>query len=98
MLVIKLAYTKVKNILHHKIKEVHVILYDNKSYYYMATTVCALWLAAERALFSCKDRGIVNFFLLNDSFELWVKLRARGRKHQKRWTKDNYIFNNWKKN
>ena len=34
----------------------------------------------------------------NGSFELWVKLRARGRKQQKRWTKYNYIFNNWKKN
>ena len=31
-------------------------------------------------------------FFLDGSFELWVKLRARGRKQQKRWTKYNYIF------
>ena len=59
-------------------------------YYYMATIVHALWLAAERALW--------NFSRLDCSFELWVKLHARGRKQQKRWTKYNYIFNNWKKN
>ena len=38
------------------------------------------------------------FSRLDCSFELWVKLCARGRKQQKRWTKYNYIFNNWKKN
>ena len=37
------------------------------------------------------------FSRFNGSFELWVKLRARGRKQQKKWTKYNYIFNNWKK-
>ena len=66
--------------------------------YYMATIVRALWLAAERALFSCNDRALWNFSRLDGSFELWVKLHARGRKQQKRWTKYNYIFNNWKKN
>ena len=57
MLVIKLAYTKVENILHHKIK-VHMILYDDKNYFHMATIVRALWLAAERALFSCHDLAL----------------------------------------
>ena len=37
------------------------------------------------------------FSRLNGSFEFWVKLPVRGRKQQKRWTKYNYIFNNWKK-
>ena len=37
------------------------------------------------------------FSRLDGSFELWVKLRARGRKQQKKWTKYNYIFNNWEK-
>ena len=37
-----------------------------------------------------------NFSRLDCSFELWVKLRSRGRKQQKRWLKYNYIFNNWK--
>ena len=67
------------------------------SLYYIVTIVRELWLATERALFSCNDRALWNFFRLDDSFELWGKLRARGRKHQKRWTKFNYIFNNWKK-
>ena len=30
--------------------------------HYMATMVRALWLAAERALFSCNDRALWNFF------------------------------------
>ena len=66
-------------------------------HYYMATIVHALWLAAEWALFSCNDRALWIFSQLNGSFELWVKLCARGQKQQKRWTKYNYIFNNWKK-
>ena len=37
------------------------------------------------------------FSRLDGSFKLWVILRTRGRKLQKRWTKYNYIFNNWKK-
>ena len=74
------------------------LLFQNISTYYMATIVRALWLAAERALFSCNDRALWNFFRLDGSFELWVKLSARERKQQNRWTKYNYIFNNWKKN
>ena len=35
---------------------------SNYYYYYMVTMVCALWLAAERALFSCNDRALWNFF------------------------------------
>ena len=66
--------------------------------YYMATIARVLWLAAERALFSCNDRALWNFSRLNGSFELWVKLHARGRKQRERWTKYNYIFHNWKKN
>ena len=62
---------------------------------YMATIVRALWLAAERALFSCNDRALWNFFRLDSSFELWVKLSARGRKQQNRWTKYNYIPRPW---
>ena len=63
----------------------------------MATKAHALWLAAEQALFSCNDRALWIFSRLDGAFEMWVKLCARARK-QKRWTKYNYIFNNWKKN
>ena len=38
--------------------------------YYMATIVRALWLAAERALFSCNDRALWNFFSARRLF--WV--------------------------
>ena len=60
--------------------------------YYMATIVRALWLAAERALFSWNGRALWNLFSVDDSFELWVKLRARGRKQRKRWTKVQLYF------
>ena len=46
----------------------------NKQLYYMATIVCALWLAAERARFSCNDRALWKFFsaLVNTGqFLLW---------------------------
>ena len=66
--------------------------------YYMATIVRAHWLAAERAYFLVMTGQYEIFSRLDGSFELWVKLRARGRKQQKRWTKYNYTFNNWKKN
>ena len=39
-------------------------------FYYMATIVHALWLAAERALFSCNDRALWNFFSVQRLF--WV--------------------------
>ena len=39
--------------------------------YYMATIVRALWLAAERALFSCSDRVLWNFFSPRRLF--WVE-------------------------
>ena len=43
--------------------------------------------------------GHYNFFSrLDGSFEMWVKLRSRGRKQHKRWTKYNYIFNHRRKN
>ena len=64
----------------------------------MANIVHALWLAVVRALFSYNDRALWNFSRFDGLFELEVKLRARGRKQQKRWTKYNYIFNNWTKN
>ena len=40
------------------------------AYYYMATIVRTLWLAAERALFSCNDRALWNFFSARRLF--WV--------------------------
>ena len=46
-------------------------------YYYMATKVRAVWLAAERALFSCNDRALFFFSRLDGSFELWVKNYVR---------------------
>ena len=71
---------------------------QSMTFYYVATIVRALWLAAERALFSYNAGHYKFFSRLYGSFELWVKLRMRGRKQQKRWTKYKYIFNNWKKN
>ena len=63
-------------------------------------SVRALWLARLLSghYFLVMTRHYEIFSRFNASFELWVKLRARGRKQQKRWTKYNYIFNNWKKN
>ena len=66
--------------------------------YYMATIVRALWLAAERTLFSCNDWALWKFFSARRLF--WIvrkKLQACGRKQQKRWTTYNYVFNSWKK-
>ena len=43
---------------------------SNNCFYYMATIVRALWLAAKRALFSCNDRALWNFFSAQRLF--WV--------------------------
>ena len=40
------------------------------SFYYMATIVRTLWLATERALFSCNDQALWNFFSARRLF--WV--------------------------
>ena len=39
-------------------------------FYYMATIVRALWLATERALFSCNDRALWKFYSARQLF--WV--------------------------
>ena len=43
-------------------------------YYYMATIVRQLWLAAEWALFSCNDRALWNFSRL-----FWVASKSNER-------------------
>ena len=43
-------------------------------YYYMATIVRALWLAAERARFSCNDQALWQFFLAQRFF--WVESKS----------------------
>ena len=54
--------------------------------YYMATIVRALWLAAERALFSCNDRAIWNFFSARRLFWVVSKSYERmGEKKLKKW-------------
>ena len=74
----------------------------NRKLYNMATIVRALWLAAERALFSCNDRALWIFFLqwLKGSFEeVWVKATSAWAKTTNAMDKVNYkSFNNWKKN
>ena len=64
----------------------------------MATIVRALWLAVERALFSCNDRALWKFFLAGRLFWVAGKSYERvGENNKKKMTKYNYIFNNWKK-
>ncbi len=64
----------------------------SETLYYMATIVHALWLAAERALFSCNDRALWKFFSARQFFELWVKATSEGaKKQQKKQTKYNYL-------
>ncbi len=53
------------------------------NYYYMATIVRALWLAAERALFSCNDRALWKFFSARRFFEFWVKATSEAAKTTK---------------
>ena len=52
--------------------------------YYMATIVRAFWLAAERALFSCKDRALWDFFPARRPFSVvskttsaWAKITEK---------------------
>ena len=47
-------------------------------FYYVATIVCALWLAAERARFSCNDRALWKFFSAQRLF--WVVSKTYERK------------------
>ena len=66
------------------------------AYYYMAQYARSDWLLSGHYFLEMTGH-FLNFFLrFNGSFELWLKLRARERKQQKRWTKYNYIFNSWK--
>ena len=66
--------------------------------YYMATIARALWLVAERVLFSCNDRALWNFFSNRRLFWVVSKTTCAWAKTTKNMTKYNYIFNNWKKN
>ena len=66
--------------------------------YCMATIVRALWLAAERALFSCNDKALWNFFSARRLFWVVSTTTCTWAKTTKKMTKYNYIFNNWKKN
>ena len=60
--------------------------------YYMATIVRTLWLAAERALFSCNDRALWNFFSARQLFWVVSKTRWTWQKQRKRWTKVQLYF------
>ena len=63
----------------------------------MTTLVRALWLAADRASFSCND------LLLWKFFSTWRLFRAVSKRYllegetNKKCRKHNYLLNNWKK-
>ena len=52
-------------------------------FYYVATIVCALWLAAERARFSCNDRALWKFFSARRLF--WVVSKS----YERKWGNNN---------
>ena len=55
---------------HSKINSISPRAHVLFSIYYMATIVRPLWLAAERALFSCNDRALWKFISVRRPF--WV--------------------------
>ena len=62
-------------------------------FYYMATIVRALWLAAEGAIFPCNDQaGVLKFFSGLDE-KLLGKRKGRKQNDKKKHTKYNYLFN-----
>ena len=69
----------------------------------MATIVRELWLAAERALFSCNDRHYETFSGLDGSFELWLKATSAWAKTTKKiglqcvhvWLTSLFLTYNW---
>ena len=60
--------------------------------YYMATIVRALWLAAERALFSCNDRALWNFFSARRLFWVVSKSTCAWAKTTEKMDKGTTIF------
>ena len=63
-----------------------------KKIYYMATIVRALWLAAERARFSCNDRALWKFFSARRLFWVLSKSYERVSENNKKYGQSTTIF------
>ena len=64
----------------------------------MTTIVRALWLAADRVIFSFNDRSLWKFSSARRLF--WAVSKRyvlEGEDNKKDAEKNNYLFNNWKK-
>ena len=64
----------------------------NKYIYYMATIARALWLAAERALFSCNDRALWKFFPARRLFWVVSKSYERVSENNKNYWQSRSVF------
>ena len=73
---------------------------QNPIYHYnMTAIVRALWLAADRAIFSCNDWSLWKFFTARRVF--WAvnkRYVLEGENNKKNAEENNYLFNDWKKN
>ena len=82
-----------KSVKTHLFKLVyHLWQWDIITFYYMATIVRELWLAAERAFFSCNDRALWNFSSARRLFRVVSKTTCAWVKATEKMDKSTTIF------